>query len=202
MSFLAPRGRLAPSLPPCRLLRVRASNLRWTAYFYLSTFVCTCVCIAARPIRAPTHLLGRAELTGPRSAWVSSRGKIEAARCGDSGPPRISLPWVCSRPKQEPPSGVSSRWTPRLRWGGGYRLTCRPAARSGIKRQVERGSIPWLEWGGNMEVNKLENSNCGGYSWFHIPTFSLQRMLACSLHYIIWISRFVIKLRPFGGNSP
>lgn len=100
-----------------RLLRARGSNLRWTAYFYLSTFVCTCVCVATRPVCASTHLLGRAELTGPRSAWVSSRGKIEAARCGDSGPPRISLPWVCSRPKREPPSGVSSRWTPRLRWG-------------------------------------------------------------------------------------
>lgn len=105
-----------------------------------------------------------------RSAWVSSQGKIEAARCDDFGLPRISLPWVCSRPKREPPSGVSSRWTSRLRRGGGYQLTCCPAVRSGIKRQVERESIPWLEWGGNKRVcryvrcGRLTHSNCGRLS--------------------------------------
>lgn len=55
---------------------------------------------------------GLCRIDWARSAWVSSQGKIEAARCGGPGLPRISLPRACSRPKREPPSGVSSRWTP------------------------------------------------------------------------------------------
>lgn len=112
------------------------------------------------------------------SAWGSSWGKIEAARCSGPGLPKISLPRVCSRSKREPPSGVSSRWTPCLWQGGGYQLTCCPAARSGIKQQVERESIPWLEWGRNKKVcrylqgSSQTHSNCGRLSLLNsLPCF-------------------------------
>lgn len=164
-------------------------------HLYSPFDICVCLCsylhTAKLCVSIPAGLCWIA-----RSAWVSSQGKIEAARCGNFGLLRISLPWVCSRPKQEPPSRVSSRWTPHLRWGGGYRLTCCPAVRSGIKLQVERESIPRLEWGGNKKVCRylqsswLAYSNCGRLSCLIFPPW-----IFCSLigNPAISLSLFVCK---------
>ena len=80
---------------------------------HLYTFVCVYLCVYLHTVNLCVFIpAGLCRIDWARSAWVSSRGKIEAARCGGPGLRRISLPRVCSRPKQEPPSGVSSRWTP------------------------------------------------------------------------------------------
>lgn len=84
-------------------------------YKHLYTLVCVCVylCLDLHTANLCVDIpAGLCWIDWARSAWVSSQGKIEAARCGGPGLPRISLLRACSRPKREPPSGVSSRWTP------------------------------------------------------------------------------------------
>lgn len=105
-----------------------------------------------------------------RSAWVSSQGKIEAAICGGPRATEDIITPGVSLAKTGATKRSFIKVDPRLWRGGGYQLTCCPAVRSGIKRQVERESIPWLEWGGNKKVcgylqgSRQTRSNCGRLS--------------------------------------
>lgn len=83
-----------------------------------------------------------------RPAWVSSQGKIEAARCRGLGYRRYHYPKHVADQNGSPPKWSFIKVDPHPCWGGVYQLNGRPAARRGIKRQVERKRISWLEWGG------------------------------------------------------
>lgn len=121
---------------------------------HFNTFTHLCLSVCTIYLHCPRYVYIPAELFGidlGQSAWVSSQWEDWSSQMQRLGLPKISLPQACSRPKREPPSGVSSRWTPHPCWGGVYQLNGRPAVRRGIKRQVERKRISWLEWGGGKK---------------------------------------------------
>lgn len=112
-------------------------------------------------------------------AWVSSQGKIEAARCRGLGYRRYHYPKHVADQNGSPPKWSFIKVDPHPCWGGVYQLNGRPAARRGIKRQVERKRISWLEWGGRRMCEILTGwqtlSHCEIVSYEFLSLLLLQR---------------------------
>lgn len=99
----------------------------------------------------PAYLLGCSELTGPGQHVKAASGRLRQPDAEAPGYRGYHYPG-CVAGQNGSPQAEFHQGGPPSAVRGRIPVNRRPAARSGIKRQVERESIPWLEWGGNKKV--------------------------------------------------
>lgn len=108
------------------------------------THLCARVrCFYARTVklREPAYLLGCSELTGPGQHVKAASGRLRQPDAEAPGYRGYHYPG-CVAGQNGSPQAEFHQGGPPSAVRGRIPVNCRPAARSGIKRQVERESIP------------------------------------------------------------